>query len=169
VVPLHKGRLMKTKKPDYVEDVTHMHDTFELIEHIPSEPAFPDKALLRMRLNFLLEEFKELCASCGAEIVNTPTGVTVQLTKDPQSLSGALDAIVDLQVVLLGTADFFGFLGNGSLEAKDERIIFDVAWCRIMESNMRKIRDPFDKRPTAKFVKPEGWEHPDLSDLISIQ
>ncbi len=69
----------------------------------------------------------------------------------------ALDALVDLVYVALGTAYFHGF-------------DFNEAWRRVHEANMRKVRvDAAEnsKRGT-KFdvVKPEGWIGPDLEDLV---
>ena len=69
----------------------------------------------------------------------------------------ALDALVDLVYVALGTAYFHGF-------------DFNEAWRRVHEANMRKVRvDAAEnsKRGT-KFdvVKPKGWVGPDLEDLV---
>lgn len=67
-----------------------------------------------------------------------------------------LDALVDLIVFALGTVERQGF-----------ETIFDLAFERVMISNMQKIVGANDKRGSFKLdlKKPEGWVPADLSDL----
>lgn len=61
--------------------------------------------------------------------------------------TGQLDALVDLVYVAIGTAIAHGW-------------DFDRAWSRVHKANMTKIRDGID------VIKPPGFVHPDLSDLV---
>jgi len=71
-----------------------------------------------------------------------------------------LDAIVDLVYFALGTAYRHGFP-------------FYQAWEKVHAANMKKIaakRDEDSKRGNKlDIIKPEGWEPPDLSDLVYPQ
>lgn len=70
-----------------------------------------------------------------------------------------LDALVDMQYVLSGTINALGM-----------RTVFNEAFMRVHHANMRKVlattrRDSKRDSPH-DIVKPEGWEKPDLSDLV---
>ena len=74
--------------------------------------------------------------------------------------AGQLDALVDLAYVVLGTAHLQGF-------------DFDEAFKRVHEANMKKEKSVASSNPNYKgrdprfsVTKPEGWEAPDLSDLV---
>lgn len=68
-----------------------------------------------------------------------------------------LDALVDLVVFALGTAERQGMLD-----------VFEEAFCRVMHANLMKQVGANKKRDsfTIDLVKPEGWTAPDLSDLV---
>lgn len=78
-----------------------------------------------------------------------------------------LDALVDLQYILLGTVHL--------LRMEDA---FHEAWGRVHRANMRKLPDdgtpllngvtvPLDAtKPFGKILKPLGWEAPKLTDLV---
>ena len=60
---------------------------------------------------------------------------------------GELDALVDIVYIAIGTALMRGWN-------------FREAWARVHEANMTKLRKGLD------IVKPEGFEHPSLGDLV---
>lgn len=68
-----------------------------------------------------------------------------------------LDALVDLAVFLLGTAERQGMLD-----------VFEEAWKRVHKANMAKELGPNEKREnfSVDLFKPEGWEAPELGDLV---
>jgi len=68
-----------------------------------------------------------------------------------------LDALVDLVVFAVGTAERAGF-GD----------VFDLACSRVMRANMQKKVSPLLKRGGFEFdlVKPKGWKSPNFSDLV---
>lgn len=69
----------------------------------------------------------------------------------------ALDALVDLVYVAVGTAYLHGF-------------DFQTAWDRVHSANMKKVRaasaGESKRNSTHDVVKPPGWVAPDLSDLV---
>lgn len=71
--------------------------------------------------------------------------------------ANVLDALVDLQVVLLGTVLTAGM-----------QSVFDEAFRRVMVTNMAKVTGVNATRAsmTRDIVKPEGWKRPDLEDLV---
>jgi predicted HAD superfamily Cof-like phosphohydrolase len=77
---------------------------------------------------------------------------------DANTRADELDALVDLQVFLLGTVYRHGFAD-----------VFDEAFNRVMDANMQKMlagEALHSKRGFARdLVKPAGWTAPNLSDL----
>ena len=71
-----------------------------------------------------------------------------------------LDALVDLVIFALGTADRHGWLN-----------VFEEAFNRVMHKNMEKELGGNAKRGGFELdlVKPEGWEPADLSDLVDYE
>lgn len=155
--------------PDYLHDIAEFYDKFALPS--PSSPVVPPDDQVSMRLNFLLEELKELAEACDYKLhdgkfhrkctLERPTGCAdcdmhchQWVVKD-----AALDALVDLLYVLMGTVKQFG-LAN----------VFDEAWRRIHQANMRKIRvrrlEDSKRGSGWDVVKPSDWEHPELGDLL---
>ena len=152
-------------------DVESFHDKFEIGYAGP--PRLPDHALRMFRLRFLAEELTELGDALGVQVEVTMTPVVpeaaLQLTA-PDRLANALDALVDLKYVLLGTVSLLGF---GRASATDGASIFDVAWDRVHAANMLKVRG---RKPGRAFsdarwdvTKPPGWRSPDLSDLVTTR
>jgi NTP pyrophosphatase (non-canonical NTP hydrolase) len=69
-------------------------------------------------------------------------------------LEKMLDALVDLTYVVLGTALMHGFNMR-------------EAFRRVHLANMKKVRaEPEKGRHPWDVVKPDGWEPPDLRDLV---
>lgn len=123
-------------------------------------PRVPDRDLILFRLNFLGEELRELGAAFGIKVnvsclpvedVSILTGLT-----GVQALADALDALVDLDYVNLGTVLQLG-LGPA----------YDAAWERVHGKNMLKRPGVKATRGFAKdVIKPEGWTSPDHRDLV---
>jgi predicted HAD superfamily Cof-like phosphohydrolase len=119
--------------------------------------------VLKFRIQFMLEELREYMAAVG---FYTPDGRTAEVNygKDgshtPFNPESALDALVDLCYVALGTAYLHRF------------IYFNEAWARVQEKNMQKVRaesaeDPLSTRGHhMDVVKPLGWKPASLVDLL---
>ena len=84
-----------------------------------------------------------------------------ELTELRQSASGddAVDALIDLCVVAIGTLDAFGVDSN-------------VAWNRVLEANMNKEVGIKESRPNPlglpDLVKPERWTAPSHEDNVGL-
>lgn len=153
IVELHQGgiRAHLADVLDFQEQMGHAYQ---------GGPRVPERDLVLFRLNFLGEELRELGAALGVKVsvsclpVEDVTSLT-GLTRS-QTLADALDALVDLSYVLLGTVLQLG-LGR----------VYDEAWRRVHCANLLKVAGKKASRGFAKdVVKPSGWQAPDLKDLI---
>ena len=121
--------------------VAEFHEKFDLRYDGP--PRFLDDDAFAFRRRFKLEELHEF--------------LTAHQEGD---LEGALDGLVDLVYVVLGTAYLQGF-------------DFNEAFRRVHAANMRKERAPealASRRGSAlDVVKPAGWTPPWLKDLVNTE
>ena len=127
-----------TNKTDILKDIDNFHKKygFEKNEKID----IPDNnELINFRTAFLMEELAEY---------------TNAITK--KDAAGALDALVDIVYIALGTAWLFN-------------LPFEKAWNEVQKANMSKIRakDKTGKRGT-KFdvIKPKDWKAPNIEKII---
>ena len=123
---------------DILKDIDNFHKKygFEKNEKID----IPNNSeLINFRNAFLMEELAEY---------------TNAITK--KDAAGALDALVDIVYIALGTAWLFN-------------LPFEKAWNEVQKANMSKIRakDKTGKRGT-KFdvVKPKDWKAPNIEKII---
>jgi len=123
---------------DILKDIDNFHKKygFEKNEKID----IPNNSeLINFRTAFLMEELAEY---------------TNAITK--KDAAGALDALVDIVYIALGTAWLFN-------------LPFEKAWTEVQKANMNKIRakDKTGKRGT-KFdvVKPKDWKAPNIEKII---
>lgn len=170
---------------DIIDLQKRFHDHFKI--QCPSSPIILDREHLKMRLNFLLEELKELSNACGfAFEASIERGITIEENQDyyPPEPEQILDALVDLQVVLLGTAQLMGFFNTTPSYIKPGVIsetieqntnvvkhsIFEEAYLRVWIANMKKVRCESAADSKRGFAidlkKPQGWTPPVLSDLV---
>jgi predicted HAD superfamily Cof-like phosphohydrolase len=128
-----------------------------------------------MRINFLFEELHEFATACGYEIciqTNGSLGYSEVPAKDRKvNLEEALDGLIDMDVVLLGTADLMGFGTQLPLGVTSRwRTIWSEAWERVHKANMSKERvAPGEKSKRGSdtdLIKPEGWKKPTFEDLL---
>jgi predicted HAD superfamily Cof-like phosphohydrolase len=123
---------------DILKDIDNFHKKygFEKNEKID----IPNNSeLINFRTAFLMEELAEY---------------TNAITK--KDTAGALDALVDIVYIALGTAWLFN-------------LPFEKAWNEVQKANMSKIRakDKTGKRGT-KFdvIKPKDWKAPNIEKII---
>ena len=106
-------------------------------------PRILDPELCLFRVRFMIEEILEFATA-----------------NNSHDLSRALDALVDLLYVLLGTVHLTGLSP-----------VFLEAWNLVHEANMKKelAGDPARSKRGFRndIIKPEGWTAPDLSGLVS--
>ena len=127
-----------TNKTNILKDIDNFHKKYGFEKNekidIPS-----NSELINFRTAFLMEELAEY---------------TNAITK--KDAAGALDALVDIVYIALGTAWLFN-------------LPFEKAWNEVQKANMSKIRakDKTGKRGT-KFdvVKPKDWKAPNIEKII---
>ena len=127
-----------TNKTDILKDIDNFHKKFGFEKN--EKVDIPDNnELINFRTAFLMEELAEY---------------TNAITK--KDAAGALDALVDIVYIALGTAWLFN-------------LPFEKAWNEVQKANMSKIRakDKTGKRGT-KFdvVKPKDWKAPNIEKII---
>jgi predicted HAD superfamily Cof-like phosphohydrolase len=123
---------------DILKDIDNFHKKYGFEKNekidIPS-----NSELINFRTAFLMEELAEY---------------TNAITK--KDAAGAVDALVDIVYIALGTAWLFN-------------LPFEKAWNEVQKANMSKIRakDKTGKRGT-KFdvVKPKDWKAPNIEKII---
>ena len=123
---------------DLLKDIDNFHKKYGFEKNekvdIPN-----NNELINFRTAFLMEELAEY---------------TNAITK--KDTAGALDALVDIVYIALGTAWLFN-------------LPFEKAWNEVQKANMSKIRakDKTGKRGT-KFdvIKPKDWKAPNIEKII---
>jgi len=123
---------------DLLGDINRFHNKFGFKKNekvgIPDNPE-----LVNFRTSFLMEELAEY---------------TQAITKKDDA--AALDALVDIVYIALGTAWLFN-------------LPFEKAWKEVQRANMSKVRtkNKSKKRGTSfDVVKPKGWRPPDIDQVI---
>lgn len=126
------------KRPDLLKDIDQFHKKFAFEKN--EKVGIPeDNELVNFRTSFLMEELAEY---------------TQAITK--KDAAGALDALVDIVYIALGTAWLFN-------------LPFEKAWNEVQKANMSKVRakSKSKKRGTAfDVVKPKGWEAPNIDRIV---
>jgi len=126
------------KRSDLIKDIDQFHKKFGFEKN--EKVGIPDNnELVNFRTSFLMEELAEY---------------TQAITK--KDAAGALDALVDIVYIALGTAWLFN-------------LPFDKAWNEVQKANMSKVRakSKSKKRGTAfDVIKPKGWEAPNIERIV---
>lgn len=143
------------------QDVGAFHLKFDLPHHGDGvAPHLLDVDAFRFRVAFMLEELAEYAEAQGAKrlavsLASIASHVDLIVPElDEGNLPDALDALVDLSYIVLGSAH----LG---------RLPFDEAWAEVQRANMTKERasgadDPRSKRGhQLDVVKPSDFAAPD--------
>ena len=125
-------------RTNLINDIDRFHKKFGFEK--TDKPDIPDDSeLVNFRTSFLLEELAEYSQA---------------ITK--KDTAGALDALVDIVYIALGTAWLFN-------------LPFERAWKEVQRANMEKIRakDTTGKRGT-KFdvIKPKNWKPPNIDQIV---
>ncbi len=126
-------------------------------QETPALPTVPDEKIMKLRLELIQEEWKELAAGFGFDAY--PSGALI-LTKDaPCDLEAVADAIGDLLYVVYGTAVACGI---------DIGPIFD----EIQRSNMSKEwkEGPrIQRSPSGKVLKPPTYSLAAIAPILAAQ
>lgn len=117
---------------NWVKDIGEMHSHYGFHKAISKMTAKQLVEYYKFRVEFLAEELNELNNAA-----------------DP---SEAIDALIDLCVVAIGTLDAFDVDAH-------------AAWDRVLAANMSKKVGIKESRPNPlglpDLIKPEGWKAPD--------
>jgi predicted HAD superfamily Cof-like phosphohydrolase len=139
----------------YAADLAEFHRQYDLFYDGPPR-ALPDD-LQSFRIKFLREELEEYMKAVNA--LHTARLIKMHPDDITLHLADALDALVDLVYVALGTAQFHGF-------------DFHEAWQRVHEVNMTQKRrangDGSDSKRGTSYdvVKIHPFTPPDHTDLV---
>lgn len=124
---------------DWVQDIHEMHSKYGVREVVSKFDANKLDTYLTFRANFLQEELDELKKSNNAD--------------------DAVDALIDLCVVAIGTLDAFG-------------VDAYTAWDRVHKANMNKEVGIKESRPNPlglpDLIKPQGWTAPTHVDNVGL-
>lgn len=135
--PQHGLLMEHCPPPDVFKDIYELHQLFKCV--VSDYPQIPSKGTPELRRCLIVEEYDELLEA---------------LAKG--DLEKIADGIADCIVVLLGTAVSYG-------------IPFNAVWREVHRTNMAKVGA--DGKPIfredGKFLKPEGWQPPNIQAIIS--
>lgn len=144
----------KRTPSQFVDDIAAFHEKFALT--YDGKPRHLGQELSDFRRGFMTEELEEYKEAIDLLQIEEDIGFE-DAAEITHQLETALDSLVDLVYVALGTAYLHGF-------------DFDEAWRRVHEANMRKVRaeNESDSKRGSTFdvVKPKGWEPPSHKDLV---
>ncbi len=156
-----------------IHQVAELHDKMGHGKARLPRPGFLEPKFMAMRLNFMFEELCETAKACGFVLeVDFEKGefqFLLDKEVDTTNLEDALDGLIDLQYVLLGTADLMGFSHPGPGKYASSSI-WHEGWSRVHNANMKKEPVVNAKESTRGFnidlKKPEGWLKPQFKDLL---
>ena len=117
-----------------LRDIEEFHKKFGLERRKGIEK---NKDLVDFRIKFLEEELEEFI-----DAVRTVDDVK------------ALDALVDIVYVAIGTAYLFDYP-------------FHFGWNEVQKANMLKVRKE-SARSKFDVTKPEGWKEPDMKMILEV-
>ena len=124
---------------NWVMDIEIMHTKYGVNEKVKEFDANKLAAFLEFRINFLKEELTEL--------------------QNAQSGDDAVDALIDLCVVAIGTLDSMG-------------VDSYKAWEQVLNANLTKEVGIKATRPNPlglpDLIKPEGWKSPSHADNVGF-
>ena len=134
----YSGLFEDMDKDTLIKDIDQFHKKFKFEKN--DKVGIPENnELVNFRTSFLIEELAEY---------------TQAITKGDSA--AALDALVDIVYIALGTAWLFN-------------LPFEKAWNEVQKANMSKIRtkSKSKKRGTSfDVVKPKGWIAPGIEQII---
>lgn len=160
----------------YLDDIDAFHAKFGI--HYPDPPRLlpgdPPRPEVRAALSETLLELRRFGRSRDSLIAFRVGFMLEELVEYVNAhrdgeLAKALDALVDLLYVLLGTVHLHGFnfrRGDRDVLAP----IFELAWQRVHAANMAKVKGTgatSSRSASFDVVKPPGWQPPQLEDLVA--
>ena len=149
----------------FVKDYLEFHRKFDF--DLPEHFRIPDEEVISVRLNFLLEELKETASALGYTLDIVNASFKFIKAGEVQNPANAVDGLVDLMYVVLGTAAFMGILNDRGIEGITT---FELAWKMVHEANMKKVKvesaDESTRGTKIDVKKPKGWQPPNLEGFV---
>lgn len=152
-----------TSKGSYFEDIRRMYEDKYGLDLGRLDMGISEE-ILSFRVKFMLEEIREYTQALGYEL--RYGGEDFQLhSVDFRELGDiarepfhddALDALVDLVVVALGTAVL-------------HKYPFDEAWTEVLAANLQKVVGAGKRGTSFDLVKPSGWKPPNHAVTIALR
>lgn len=127
---------MKTYQDPETADVRAFHEKLGFL--ISDRPAHLTDRKMVERLNFIREEFEELCEA-----------------HDFGQMAKMLDAMIDMVYVIKGTALMMG-------------LPWEEAWSEVQRANLEKVPGVTHRGNKVDAVKPEGWRPPDHDSILAL-
>jgi hypothetical protein len=120
-------------------DILDMHEKYGVYDKVKTFDKEKLKSFFEFRVSFLEEELAEL--------------------KEAKTADDAVDALIDLCVVAIGTLDLFD-------------VDVNLAWNRVHSANMSKEVGIKASRPNKlglpDLIKPLGWQAPTHADNVGL-
>lgn len=131
-------------------------------QETPDRPTMPDRAVRELRLKLISEELAELAEAFGYYLYNeddskgvgAPSLALVPCGHTPNMVE-AYDAILDLLVVVIGTAVAMG-------------LHVEPGWEEVHRSNMSKFVDGY-RREDGKWIKGPSYSPARLKEIVAAQ
>lgn len=145
----------------FFDDVSDLYHKFGF--SVPRTDLSIPREMAQFRIRFMLEEVCEYAKSLGYDL-RLPSGGSLDPTAafldevpgEAFDRASALDALVDVVVVALGTADLHKFPYND-------------AWDAVHEANLLKVPGPTKRGFGWDLAKPPGWRPPNHQRFIDLQ
>lgn len=122
-------------------------------QQTPDDPTLPPSRVRELRIKLIAEELCELCVAFGIVLQIDDKGITVYRGLGYQDdLVEAYDAVLDLLVVVIGTAVAMG-------------AELDPGWQEVHRSNMSKFIDGH-RREDGKWIKGPSYSPANLAPIL---
>ena len=122
----------------------------------PPLPTVPSLEVRKLRVSLIAEELMELAESLGISLeIMDGIALVSELPEEKPNLVEAYDAILDLQVVTIGTGVAMGMQ-------------LEEGWQEVHRSNMSKFIDGY-RREDGKWMKGKSFTPPNLLPILNKQ
>ena len=136
---------------------------------LPGEPHVPQKELLKLRCELLIEEVLEFIEACGFALIGVESdalddespalakryGKEIVTNGRPADYEGMIDACADVGYVNTGNILTLG-AGDADVQVK------------VAMANLAKFTGDYRYSPNGKLIKPTGWQKPIYDAVVEF-
>lgn len=148
------------------EQVAEFMNAFE--QPMRATPGVPDRAIARLRLRLIAEEFFELIHAGG---VMPETNAYIEYDLSLVRLESDVLRFIDTMSIDVSLSDFADALADIDYVIEGARLAFGIEGESIADevhaANMRKVGGPVDE--FGKQRKPDGWTGPNIESVLVRQ